>query len=1033
MKLAEVSIRRPVFTIVMMLMLIVFGIWSYPRIGVGLFPEIDLPVVTITTVYPGADPSTIESRVVDPIEEAIGGISGIDELRSTSAENVGLVVVRFVLEKDADEAAQDVRDKVAGIVGSLPTDVEAPIVQKVDIGAAPILSIVLSGPASTRELTAYADDVLKQKLQNIQGVGNIDIIGGQDREFQVKVDPYSLDAFGLSVTDVVQTLASQNIKIPGGRLDTGAVEFTLNTVGEVYSAEEVGQIIISSNSGRAIRISDVAEVLDAEEEKRSHASLSGVDAVSLTIQKQSGANSVSVSHGVLDVIEEARTKLPSGWEISVPVNTATFVEHTINDVKFDLAFGAILAILIILMFLRDWRATFISALALPTSVIATFAFIQAMGFTFNNMTMLALTLSIGILIDDAIVVIENIHRHLEMGKTPMQAASDGTAEIGLAVMAITASIIAVFIPVATMKGIVGRFFYEFGLTVAFAVAVSLFVAFTLTPMLSARLLKKTHAKPGPIGRVMDSVLGTVDRVYESSARVSLRHPIITLIGAVAIFIGSLGLVSVIPKEFVPPADHSQFQVLLETENGTPLEKTIQISEDVATALREIPGVGLTFATIGGGVQGIVTKATIHVELVESAERNFSQTEAIEYARKVLKRWPEVSTAVEPISEVASGAGRQSNIQYILSGNDLGELNRAADVVIAKLKETPGFVDVDKSSRDGKPELRVDIDRTRAADLGVPVADIAMTLRTLYAGVNATEIATDGDRFELTVRMKDDLRTDPSRILTMRVRSRTTGELIPLSNLVTVEISSGPSTIERFQRQRQVTIFANVEGIALGAASEQIQAVADTVTSDSVKGSAAGNSKSLNETVGYMLEALLLAMVLIYLILAAQFESFVHPLTIMLSLPLSLIGALGLLAITGLPLSIFTMIGFIMLVGLVTKNAVLLVDYTNVLRREGLERFEALVQAGVVRLRPILMTTAAMIFGMMPVALALSAGGEQRAPMAVAVIGGLITSTLLTLIVIPSAYLLLDKLTEKVKGWVGLSTESDDLGRDAMAE
>lgn len=441
-------------------------------------------------------------------------------------------------------------------------------------------------------------------------------------------------------------------------------------------------------------------------------------------------------------------------------------------------------------------------------------------------------------------------------------------------------------------------------------------------------------------------------------------------------------------------------------------------------MREIPGVALTFATIGGGVQGIVNKATIHVELVDGPERNYSQTEAIIYARKVLKRWPTVSTAVEPISEIGGGGGRQSNVQYILSGNDLGEINRAADVVIAKLKETTGYVDVDKSSRDGKPELRIDIDRTRAADLGVPVADIAMTLRTLYAGQEATEIATDGKRIELIVRMQDDLRTDPARILTLRVRSRTTGELIPLSNLVTVEPSSGPSTIERFQRQRQVTVFANVENIALGTASEQVQAIAATVTSDTVTGSASGNSKQLAETIGYMLEALLLAMVLIYLILAAQFESFIHPLTIMLSLPLSLVGALGLLAFTGMPLSIFTMIGFIMLVGLVTKNAVLLVDYTNVLRRAGMERFDALVHAGVVRLRPILMTTAAMIFGMLPVALALSAGGEQRAPMAVAVIGGLITSTLLTLIVIPSAYLLLDKLTEKVKGWLGIAPDPE---------
>lgn len=1020
MKLVDTSIRRPVFTAVMMMILIVFGAYSYSRVGVDLFPEIDLPVVTITTVYPGADPSTVESRVSDPLEEAVSSISGIDELRSTSTENISLVIIRFDLEKDGDLAVQDVRDKVAANLADLPTDIDPPVIQKIDLGAAPIVSVVLSGPASTRDLTKYADDVMKQRLQNVNGVGNIDIVGGQEREFHVKVDPFALDGFGLAVTDIMNTLAAQNIKIPGGRLDTPNTEFSLNTVGEVETAEEIGRIIISTYNGRAVRIADVASVFDAEEEKRSDASLNGKGAVSLTIQKQSGSNTVAVAEGVMEELDKLKEDLPPGWEVEVPVNNATFIERTIEDVQFDLLFGAILAVLIIMLFLRDWRATFIAAMALPTSVIATVAFINTMGFTFNTMTMLALTLSIGILIDDAIVVIENIHRHLEMGKSPARAAYEGTSEIGLAVLAITASIIAVFVPVATMKGITGRFFYQFGMTVAFAVAVSLFVAFTLTPMLSARMLRKSHGEPGPFGRVTERILGAIDRVYEKLARGALNHPIITILSAVAVFIGSLALAGRIPTEFMPAEDRGEFRVFIETETGTPLEKTMEITRKITKEIREVPGVVLTFGTIGEGARGTVNKATVHVEFVDKNQRDFSQMEAQAYIRKLLSKYPEVRTAIEPLSVVGGSGARNPNMQYVLLGSDLAALNRTADDVIAELKQKPGYVDVDKSSRDGKPELKIEIDRDRAADLGVNVADIAMAIRIFYAGEKATEISTDGDRYELIVRMQDDMRNDPAVIGNLRVRSRATGQLVPLSNMVTVQPSTGPAQIERFDRQRQVTIYANLDGVALGTAMEEVSAMVDRIKQPGVTGGVTGMANMLSDTMGYMLEALLLAVILIYLILAAQFESFVHPLTIMMSLPLSLIGAFGLLFIFGMPLSIFAMIGFIMLMGLVTKNAVLLVDYANVLRREGLQPADALVKAGVVRLRPILMTTAAMIFGMLPVATGMSAGGELRAPMAMAVIGGLITSTMLTLVVVPAVYLLLDRLTERIKGWTGAS-------------
>lgn len=1016
MKLVDISVKRPVLTTVMMLVLVVFGVVAYPRVGVDLFPDVEFPVAVVSTVYPGADPETVESKVIEPLEEAVNSINGIDELRSTSSENFGVVTIRFELSRDADIAVQDVRDKVQTVLGDLPDEVETPVIQKFDIGAAPIMSLVLSGDYDTRHLTQVADDTLKQRLQTLPGVGNIDIVGGQEREFHILVDPSRLDSYGLTVTDVAQAIGSQNINVPGGRIDQGDTELTIKTEGEVHTAEALSELVVTSIGGRPIRVGDVSTVRDTEEEKRSHAALDGDAAVALTIQKQSGANTVAVAKEVKSELDELRGELGESYRITVPVDNSTFIERTIGDVQFDLMLGAILAVIIILVFLRDWRATLISALALPTSVIATVGFLNAFGFTFNQLTMLALTLSIGILIDDAIVVIENIHRHLEMGKSPWKAAREGTAEIGLAVMAITASIVAVFLPVATMKGIMGRFFFQFGVTVAIAVSVSMFVALTLTPMLSARMLKEhEHGSGGPIGKALDWFFDWLDRVYSVTIKSALRHPIITMIVATASFVGSLGLLGVIPTEFIPEADRGEFRVYAEMPLGTSLDKTIEQVDQITDDLGEMPGVELTFATIGGGQQEEVHKGTIHVELVDAKERSFSQSDAMEYARTLLAGYKDVQLAIEPIQAVGGGGGqRQGDAQFMLLGSDYDQLNATADEMIAALEEMDGYVDVDKNVRLGKPEVRVVIDRQRAADLNVPTAVIGMAIRTLYQGSDVSEVATDGDRYDARVRIQENFRNDPQKLLDLQVRSAT-GQLVPLSNVVDIERGEGPASIERFNRQRQVTVLSNLEGQTVGQASEQMMTLSEQVAPEGVSGTLGGDAEQLRESMGYMVEALLLAIVLIFLILAAQFESFIHPLTIMLALPLSLIGALGALALTGMTLNMFTMIGFIMLMGLVVKNSVLLVDYTNVVRREeNLPIFEALVKAGTVRMRPILMTTFAMIGGMMPVALAMSAGGESRAPMAVAIIGGLVSSTLLTLVVVPVAYLLAEKLVDKVR-------------------
>jgi HAE1 family hydrophobic/amphiphilic exporter-1 len=1019
MNLIDTSVERPVLTTVMILALLVFGIWAYPRIGVDQFPDVEFPVATVTITYPGADPSTIESKVIEPLEEQINAVNGIDQLRSTSAESVGIITVQFKLERDADKAVQDVRDKVNAAVGELPEDAEKPIVQKFDVGAAPIMSLVLSGPQQPRELTEIADEHVKQQLQSLQGVGNIEIVGGQEREFRILIDPVKLDTYGLTVSDVSRAISAQNIEIPGGRIETAERELAVKTTGEVHSAQELRDLIVTNSEGRDIQVDDVAQVIDGKEEKRSHAQLNGQSAVSLTIQKQSGTNTVAVAERLHEELEVLREQLHSEFgedlTIEVPVDNSVFIETSIHHVQFDLFYGGILAVLIIFAFLRDWRATIISALALPTSVIATFAFIYLMGFTFNTMTMLALTLSIGILIDDAIVVIENIHRHLEMGKPPMQAAQEGTKEIGLAVLAITASIVAVFVPVATMGGIIGRFFFQFGMTVAFAVTVSLFVAFTLTPMLSARVLKRDHGS-NAIGEAIEKVLSVIENAYRSLIRGALNHPIVTSLVAVGSLAGAIGLATVIPTEFVPAEDRGEFRIYAEMPSGTKLDETIAYTDRITERVREVPGVELTFATIGSGARGEINKGVIHVEMVPVSERSFSQNEAMVYVRDTLEPFDAADIAIEPIEAVGGGGNeRQGDIQYILMGSDYDELTESAREVVRVLEDKEGFVDVDTSVSTGKPEVHLEVDRQRASDLGVSVAAIGTAIRTLYAGDKISEVSTDGERYDARVRLKEAFRDDPAKLLDLSVRS-SSGRLVALSNIVSIEEATGPSQIEHYNRQKQVTVLANLEDLALGSAMGQMRSAVEDTVPDTIEATTGGNAENLQETAGYMIEALILAVVLTFLILSAQFESFIHPLTIMLSLPLSLIGALGALALTGMSLNIFTMIGFIMLMGLVTKNAVLLVDYTNVLRRrDGMERFEALVEAGAVRLRPILMTTAAMIFGMIPVATATGAGGGQRAPMAVAVIGGLITSTLLTLVVVPVAYDWFDRLAAWLPG------------------
>jgi HAE1 family hydrophobic/amphiphilic exporter-1 len=1011
-KIADISIRRPVFTTMVMVAIMAFGGILYARLAVDLFPDVDFPVVTVTTVYPGADPETMETRVSDPIEEALNSLAGIETLRSTSLESVALVVVQFDLDVDLDVAAQDVRDRVSGIIADLPDGAETPVVEKLDLGAAPVMQIAVHGDADPLALSRWVDEVVKPELERVSGVGTLEVIGGQEREIHVWLDPGRLRALGLTALDVIQALAAQNTDVPGGRVGDARVEQTVRTTVEADSLGALGEIIVGARGDGSIRLRDVARLEDGLEEERSRATLDGRTALAVVVQKQSGANTVAVVEGVREALTSLRGRAPDGVHLDVVQDNSVRIRGSLDAVQFDLLLGAFLAVAIIFVFLRDWRATLISALALPASVLGTFVFVSLMGFSLNLMTTLALSLSIGILIDDAIVVIENIVRHrTELGESAASAAYRGTSEIGLAVLATTLSIAAVFVPVAFMDGMVGQFFYQFGLTVAAAVMISLFVSFTMTPMLSARWLSDHHGTERGLSRLIELALRWIEGLYRRTVAGALRFWPVTLLVAVATLALTLAASRGVGFEFMPIQDSNQFSVAVELPVGTALEETASVAESLAGAVRDVPGVESTFVTVGGGVEEKVNTATVLVNLIPHADRAYHQTEIMAFARELLAGRQDVVLSVTDVSPLGAG-DRREPVQIGLSGNDLEQLGAIAGRVAERLRETPGFVDVDTTYRTGKPELDVVVDPARASDLGLLGVQIGQTVRALVSGEVATQLSTGGDRVDVRVQLPPEQRRSAGVIEASQLRTPT-GELVEVRDVADVESGSGPTQIDRQSRQRQVMLYANLEGVPLGDAMATVESILGEELPAEVTWTAEGTAKELAKTLASMLFAMGLAILCVYMILASQFESFLHPFTIMVSLPFALIGAFGGLILFDVTMSIFGMIGMIMLMGLVTKNAILLVDYANQLRAEGRAVREALIEAGAVRLRPILMTTAAMIFGMLPIAIGHGDGGEVRRPLGVIVIGGLISSTFLTLLVVPVVYSLIDRVSSGI--------------------
>jgi HAE1 family hydrophobic/amphiphilic exporter-1 len=1019
MWISDISIRRPVFATMVIVSFMVLGVVSMTRLGIDLFPDVNFPFVNITVVYPGASPEEVETLVTRPIEDAVAGINGVKRVVSTSTESRAMVGLELRLEIDPQAAAAEVREKVAAIRSRLPEQIEDPTIGRFDVAALPIMAFAV-GSSQRSDLTRrQIEDDLKPLLEQIDGVAAVEVNGGEVREIHVELDPRRLEALSLPVAVVADKLAAENLDLPGGQMQRPGQTIALRTKGEFETVEEIEQVILRSDGGSTVRIRDVGRVVDGFEERSSTTRLNGVDAVSFSVKKQSGANTAAIAERVHATLERVRPNFP-GLRISVVHDDAEFIRENVTQVREAIVFGALMAVLVIFVFMRDWRSTLITALALPTSVVSTFFFMYLAGFTINMMTLMALSLVIGILIDDAVVVRENIFRHMEHGEDAVTAARRGTAEIGLAVTATTFTILAVFLPVGFMTGIVGQFFKSFALTIAFAVAMSLLVAFTLDPMLSSRFVRfippeeRTRTRTGRLFERMGRGYDKLDRGYHRVLAVALGHPWKTLAVAAAVFVVSLSATRVMATEFVPVEDRGEFQAIVELPPGTSFEESVATTARVERGILAIPEVSQVFSTVG--VNGQVRASNLRVKTTKKDDRKRGIDEIKAQVRAMLADIPFVDGKVAD-PEFMQGAPYEPPINVFVRGDDLPTLQRVANQIQAKVRQLPGAVDVSNNLVSGQPEIVARINRSLAADLGFSVSGIAAQLRGMVEGIVPTRLR-DGDReHDIRVRLAPEFRNDPAAVLETPLYSPS-GAAVRTSDVVEFAPAVGPSNIDREQRRKQAKIGIDLApGYALGDVTAAVEKVVASVPMPATfEWGFAGDVELMQEAAAAMGLAMILAIAFIYIVLASQFESFLQPFIIMLSLPLALVGALLLLLATGKNLGMPAMIGVVMLMGLVTKNAILLVDYTNQLRRDGLPLRDALLAAGPVRLRPIVMTTVAMILGMLPSAIGTGDGSEFRAPISIATIGGLITSTLLTLVVVPVAYLLLGQAMERVKVW-----------------
>ncbi len=1014
--LAKLSVKRPVFATVLILLICVIGLAGYAQLGVDRFPKVDFPTIAVITRMPGAAPEEVETEISQKIEEAVNSISGIDQLKSISSEGVSQVMVTFVLEKDADVAAQEVRDKVATVVGLLPKGIDPPLVQKFGTENVPIMELAVDAKADVRSVTEVADKTVRRSLETVNGVGKVEVLGGTKRQVNIQLDVGALRAHDLTALEVQRAIARDNVTTPGGRVESGPKDVTLRVRGRVESPEELAKLPIKKRDGSMVVLGALARIEDGAERVETAAYVDGKAAVLLAIGKQSGANTVAVVDAVKERVDEIGKDLPPGYSLRVVRDESRTIRTSVHAVTEHLVIGGILAAIVVLLFLGNLRSTVIAAVAIPVSVVGTFALMWMEGFTLDTITLLALALSVGIVIDDAIVVLENVVRHIEeKGLKPFPAAVHATREIGLAVLATTLSLVAVFLPIAFMSGIVGKFLKSFGVTMSFAIGVSLLVSFTLTPMMSARWLRaKPHAsaeaKTPLLTRIIDMGYKPVERAYVRVLAWVMRHRWVVVVAALGTLGSCAPLAGAASKGFLPKSDEARFELQARLPEGTSLEATAIVAERLAREVRSLPGVESTVATIGSGYERKANVASIYVGLVDPEKRTATQEELMARARRdIAAKQPEdVKVRVFEVALFGGDAAWNSPIAYVVTGPELGELGRAAEKAADAIRSIPGAVDTDTSLVLGKPEISFRADRDRAAELGVDIADVAATLQLVVGGADTSSYVENGETYRVHVRAAAEQRRSVEDLELLTVPSQKLGA-VRLLDVVKLEEGSGPSQIERMNRRRQVLVTANVAvGVAQGDVQQAFDRALPTLgLPHGYAVEATGNSKEMGRTGKAFLMAFGLSFVFMYLILAAQFESWLHPITILLSLPLTVPFALVSIIVFKQALDIYSMLGILVLFGVVKKNSILQIDHMLALRREGMPRLEAILQANKDRLRPILMTTIAFVAGMIPLVTSTGIGAGYNRATAGVIVGGQTLSLVLTLLVTPVAYSLFD--------------------------
>jgi hydrophobe/amphiphile efflux-1 (HAE1) family protein len=1010
MNISDIAIRRPVFTTMVTVGIVALGFLGFQRLDTDLYPDVTLPLVSVSVVYPGASPEDVERQVVKPIEEAVVALNYIDYVQSTSRDSLGQVFLVFKLEADFDKAASDVRDKVAAIRNALPEEVEEPIIQKFDIGAAPVLVYTAHGPFPSEQLRDVVEDQIKPELERVPGVARVEVLGGREREVHVELDPVRLAALHLSPAAVVQALKLENATIPAGHYSQGGKEFAVRTLGQFEQVEDIrNTVLLTGPDGSVVRVRDVAEVQDAFKEQRTLVRANAEEAVAFQVIKASKSNTVRVAHGAKAALAELEPRLPKGLAASLLIDQSVYIEANAHEVEIAIVFGGLMAILVILLFMRDLRSTFISALALPTAVIGTFLMMWWLDFSLNMVTLLALSLAIGLLIDDAVVVRENIFRHLERGEDPMIAASRGTQEIALAVFATTMTIVAVFVPVAFMSGMVGQFFKQFGLTITCAVLLSMFVAFTLDPMLSARLAKRVRPgeqeQHGAISRGLGRFFDLIDVGYKWLLSWALRNRLIVLAIALATFFGSIKLAGAVGGEFVAPEDRGQFSLTLEFPSDMAIEETSRRSLETEKRLIADPRFKIVYATLGPA--GDVYKAKYRIDVGSKVDRTETVWQLQDVAREIAKQEVDAKVTVAQAPPLEGAPDQDNPIMLVLQGPSYDTLVPTAEKIADVMRKIRGATDVSVRHMQPKQEMRVSVDRGMASQHNLPMGMIGASLRTALDGEVAGKLRGknfrgEEDETDIRVRMAERDRKDASVLA--RLPLTTKGEPVLLGDVARIEAGIGETQIQRLDRVRQITITAAAQDRPMGQVIEELDKQLPGLVPAGYHAKWMGMVRDMKDSNAAFGLAFAVAGLFIYIVLASQFESFIHPITIMFSLPLAMVGAFFGLYLNGSAISLGSQIGIILLMGLVTKNAILLVDAAIQFQREGLAPKAAMLQAGPRRLRPILMTTAAMVLGMLPTALGKGIGSEFRAPMAIAVIGGVISSTFLTLLVVPVVYL-----------------------------